>query len=314
MALPQYDMTELIANIKRRCTVPTSQLTYTEPDFAKIANDEMQDTVIPLIMSTREEYFVDYLDVQLPASGVIPFPTDSIGVKLRSVVYVQSPIGPVMFNLPRIDLDVVACNSGMAFTTIAGFYIQGNDIIIYPQNSLPTNTTIRLYFYKRRLVLTAPEEYGQIVAVDSGTNTVQLTQVPSDWGTGTLLNAVSSEPNFATTASLITVVSVSSPSIVVDSVEGLSVNDYVSGLGYSAIPQIPLETHAYLAQCSAVKCLEGVGDRAGMEAAQAKADGMKAGVFTMTSQRVDGSVKKIVNPSRLTGMGVGWRRGGWGGW
>lgn len=299
MGLPQYDMVKFIENVQRRCTVPTSQLTYTNEEWALIANDEMQDEVIPLIMSTREEYFLDYVDISLPSTGIIPFPNDSIGVKLRSVCYVQNSNPIVLTNLPRFDLDIVSGRSSVSFSTIAGFYIQGNDLYLYPNTALPQGSTIRLYFFKRRLQLTSPANYGQVVAVDSGTNTIQLSQVPASWATSTKLNSISSEPNFNTTNEEMTVVSVSSPSVIVDDVTGVSINDYVSEMGFSAIPQIPLEAHGYLAQLTAVKALEGVGDRAGMEAAQVKADKMVKGLFIMTSQRVDGSGKKIISPNKL---------------
>lgn len=312
MAAPSYDIVKLIANIKRRCSVPTSQLTYTNSDFADIANDELQDCVVPLMMSTREEYFVDYVDVSSPASGVIPFPEKAIGSKLRSVCYVSQTSPLVLNNLPRIDLDVVA---GVGFTnnvTLAGFYVEGSNLMLYPNTSVPVGTTIRLYYYKRTLQLAAPSTYGQVISVDPDLNTVVLSFVPSSWGTGTVLNAVNGTPNFSVSNAECTIVTVSSPSIVLDTVEGIEVGDYISEQGYSAVPQVPIEAHAYLAQLAAVKCLEGLGDRPGMEAAQAKADLMKQSLLVMISQRVDGSVKKVMNPTGGLRLGSGIGRRGWG--
>lgn len=316
MALPQYNTEELIANIKRRCSVPTSQLTYTDADFVALANDELQGEVVPLVMSTREEYFVEEYDLLSPADGVIDIPSQAVGAKLRSVCYRQQESPLVLVSLPRIDLDVVAGVGFWNFNTLAGFYVQGNSIVLYPNTSVPVNTNMRLYFYRRSLVLTDSAHYGQITSIDTMTNTVVMNFVPYDWTTGTQVNAMSSIPNFKITSALATVVSVSSPSVVLDSVDGLSVGDYISDYGFSAIPQLPVEAHAYLAQLTAVKCLEGLGDREGMQAAQAKADLLKTNLLVMISQRVDGSVKKVINPSgglRL-GAGVGWRRRGGGWW
>jgi hypothetical protein len=258
VALPQYDVSELLENIKRRATVPTSQLTYTYAGMTALANDELQGEVVPLIMSTREEYFVYHVDVQTAANGVIDFPANTVGSKLRSVCYFSQNNPLVIINLPRISLDVVA---GMGFYnswTLAGFYIEGSKLYLYPNTAVPTGTTIRLYFYKRALVLAPPREYGQVTAIDTGTNTLTLSQVPSDWVVGTELNSVLQTPNFETTAEFFTIQSISSPSITVDSVDGISVGDYISQYGYSAIPQIPLEAHAYLAQLTAAKALEGL--------------------------------------------------------
>lgn len=312
MSLQQFTTEDLIENIKRRCSVPTSQLTYTPEDFVLLANDTLQGEVVPLIMSTREEYFVDYIDLPMNEERVIPLPSNTIGSKVRTVAWLQQGSPLVMINLPRIDLDVVA---GVGFTnwnTLAGFMVQGNDLVFYPNTSVPLNTTIRIYFYKRTLSLAAPNTFGRVTSVDSNTNTITLSFIPPSWEEGTELNAVSSKNGFDTTCELATITAISSPFITLDTVEGISVGDYVSDYGYSAIPQVPLEAHAYLAQLTAAKCLEGLGDREGMAAADRKADELKKNLLIMISQRVDGSIKKVLNPSGGLRLNAGlgrWGRG-----
>lgn len=308
MAAPQYTTSELIENIKRRCAVPTSQLTYTDTDFVLLANDEMQGEVVPLIMSTREEYFVDFVDIVL-TGNTLEIPDYCVGEKLRTVALVAQKSPLILVNLPRINLDVVAGVGFFNYMTIAGFYVQGNSLILYPPQSVPQNQTIRLYYYKRTLVLAAPDEFGQIVSIDTVAKSVRLTSVPNDWDTGTTLNAVSSTAPFAATNPQMTIVADSTPTLILDTVDGLSVGDYLSYEGFSAIPQILIEAHPYLAQLTAVKVLEGLGG-AGMDNAQNKADLLKKNLLTLISQRVDGSVKKIMNPSGGLRMNAGlWRRG-----
>ncbi len=292
MALPQYDSDELIDNIKRRCSVPTSQLTYTDADFVALANDELRDEIIPLMMSVREEYFVDHVDSVIPSDGIIAFPEHAIGAKLRSVCIVQQTSPMILRNLPRIDLDVIA---GIGSGSVAsGFYIEGNNLKLYPNADGLTGQTIRVYFFKRSLVLAAPTAYAKITAIDAGTNTITISRTPSGWATNTILNSVSSQPNFGVTNEESVIVSVSSPDVVVSTVVGMAVGDWISDQGYSAVPQAPIEAHGYLAQLTAAKCLEGLGDREGMKAALEKADKLKIGLLTVISQRVDGSVKKVV--------------------
>ena len=313
MSLPQYSVEQLIENIKRRCSVPTSQLTFTEEDFALLANDELQGEVTPLIMSTREEYFVDYVDVPSPANGIIPFPPETIGNKIRSVCYMQQATPLILINLPRIDLDVVAGVGFSNWNTLAGFYIQDNDLILYPNTSVPAGTMIRIYYYRRTLVLAAPSQYGQVISIDEPNNTVVLSLVPPSWVTGTKLNVVSSKPPFVLTNEEVTVVTTSAPTVILSSVEGIQVGDYISDQGFSAVPQIPIEAHAYLAQLTAAKCLEALGDTNGMQSALAKAEQLKKGLLIMISQRVDGSIKKVVNPSGGLRLNAGlgrWGRGG----
>jgi hypothetical protein len=313
--LPQYSTEQLIENIKRRCAVPTSQLTYTDEDFSLLANDTLQDEIVPLIMSAREEYFVQFQDFALPSDGIIEIPAWAIGAKLRSVCYVQQTTPLILCNLPRIDLDVVAGIGFVNNVSIAGFFVQDNSIHLYPNNSVPQNTTIRLYFYKRTLVLAEPAAYGQVLSVDANTNTVILDNVPNDWEIGTELNSVSSEPNFEATNSLMTVTGVSDPTLILDDVTDVEVGDYISEYGFSAIPQVPVEAHGYLAQLTAVICLQGLGDEKAAKIAEAKAERIKTGLLTVVSQRVDGSVKKVINPNGGLRLGAkigrwGWYRGG----
>lgn len=310
MALPQYNTEELIKNIKRRCTVPTSQLTLEDSDFCALATDEMQDIVVPLLMSVKSEYFLDYVDVNADANGELIIPEAAVGEKLRSVCWLQSTSPLIMNNLPRVDLDVVAGIGPVNYNYLTGFYIQGNKLMLYPNNGISANQPIRIYYFKRTLVLTDSTNYGQIESIDVGNLSIVLSQVPYSWAVGTRLNAVSSTPSFQTTNELMTITNISSPTIFLDNVDGLSVGDYISLEGYSAIPQIPLEAHAYLAQLTAVKCLETVADRPGMEVAQTKANELRQNMLTITTQRVDGSLKKVINPNG--GLRVGAGIGRWG--
>ncbi len=189
MAAPQYDMEQMIANIKRRCTVPTSQLTYTEAQFTKACTDALQDEVVPLLLSTREDYFVDFYDTTVSATGTQPFPSDTVASKVRNICYVQQTSPLILANLPRVDLDVVA---GVGFFNygLAAFYIQGNDFVIYPSSALPSGSPLRVYFHKRTLTLAEPAAYGKVVSIDAMANTFVLDYVPPAWVTGTVLNAV----------------------------------------------------------------------------------------------------------------------------
>jgi hypothetical protein len=267
-----------------------------------------------MMMSTREEYFVDHVDVNVPANRTITIPENAVGDKLRSVCYLQATSPLTLINLPRIDLDVVAGVGFANYDTLAGFYVEGNNLILYPNTSVPVYTNLRLYYYKRTLVLAPPSAYGQILTVDPMTNEITVDFVPSTWAIGTVLNTVSSVPGFSVTNSECIISSLSAPTIILDTVEGISVGDYISEQGFSAVPQVPIEAHAYLAQLTAVKCLEGLGDTQGMQNAQEKANEMQKNMLVMVSNRVDGSGKKIVNPSGGFRVNAGlWRRG-WGAW
>lgn len=319
MGQPQYSVTELIANIKRRCAVPTSQLTYTDEKWALMANDTLQGEVVPLIMSARQEYFVDFIQTTMPVDATLTIPDVAVGAKLRSVCWVQANANPLqMVSLPRLDLDTVAGWGYVNSTpySAVGFYVQGNELIIYPNTGIPVGQPLRLYYYRRSLVLAQPTAYARVVSVDELNSEVVLTTIPINFAVDGEINTISSLPNFAITNARATITSVSSPTLGLSSVEGIGVGDYISEFGYSGVPQVPVEAHAYLAQLTAQMALEGLGATEAAGRAEKKSMTLKTDLLVMFSERVDGSVKKIVHPKGgvrgASGLSGNLGYGGWG--
>lgn len=294
--MPSYTTTELIAAIKRRGTLPTNQQLFTPADFVAIANDEMETLIVPLLMSVREEYFVTYKDVTVTPSSsgpmVLEIPDDAVGMKLRDVLWVD-PSNGGLSPIPRLTLEQLA-GTTYDFVNISGFVVQGNQILIYPGTNQATGV-IRLYYMRRPLQLVITSEAGQVTGVNPLTNEVTLTFVPNDWTTGTKLNVVGQSQPFATKVEEVTIVVASSPTLQLNSVTGISVGDWVSLQGYSPVPQIPVEAHKVLAQAAVVKCLEAMGDREGMQVAEAKLRQNIEDMLKLINPRVDGAVKKITN-------------------
>jgi len=283
--------TELIKAIKRRGSIPTSQQLFSTDDMIDLANDEMSTMLVSALMSVREEYFVSYKDFEIPQSSVpysMEIPADAIGMKIRDLVWVD-PTTEVLTNIPLIVLEQ-ASGSIPQFGSISGFIMQNNKVILYPSTN---EGTIRMYYPRRPLKLTSVLKSGQVVSINTGTNEVVLTTLPSTWGIGTVINAVGQSQPFATSVISATITAVSSPTIVLSSVTGLSVGDWVSVEGYSVIPQIPLEAHMVLAQATAAKCLEAMGDSKGMENATNRLTLDLKEMMTLIAPRVEGQSKKI---------------------
>lgn len=73
------------------------------------------------------------------------------------------------------------------------------------------------------------------------------------------------------------------------------VGDMITISGETIIPQIPDELHSMLAQRVACRCLEALGDREGLAAANAKLAEMEERTATLINDRVEGSPQKVVN-------------------
>lgn len=284
--MQDYTTTSLVDLIKRRGAIPTSQQLFTTEDIVDMANDEMKLNIVPLILSAREEFFNAHSDQNLVSGqNEYDIPFDSIGMGLRNVSIIRSG---VIYPLARLTLE--EASSGKAVT---GFYVEHNKIVLYPT---PTDTTatLRLYYFRRPLKLTAETNGGQITDIDTVNNILTVSYVPPSWDTGDIINSIKETQPFNTTNDEMTIVNASMPTIEVDDVTGVNIGDWVSVQGESIIPQLPEEAHTVLAQATVVKLLEALGDREGMKAAEAKLDQNKKDLLGVINPRIDGSPKKIV--------------------
>lgn len=280
-----YTSDELIKSIKRRGSIPTNQSTFLSVDFLALANDELLDTVVPVIMSARSDYFVHHVDYTMTNEVEYEIPSVAIGMKLKDVCLVLDPGSndEMISVLPHVPIET---NDSL------GFYIKNNKVVI--TGSVSSGSTLRLYYYRRPNKIVEVKFAGQITSINTVTNELTLSQVPAAWVIGDSICCVSSSPSFDLKIISQELQNVSSPLIEIEDVTGLSVGDWICLEGESVIPQIPVEAHSVLAQAVTVKCLESLGDTQGMSNAEAKYDKVLKTLIGLITPRVDDSPKKIV--------------------
>ena len=288
-----YTVNGLIATIKRRSSMPTLNDTFTASDYINMANDEMDNTIVPLIMSVREDYFTTYIDVDVPNGTTLPLnvtiPARAIGNKIRDVQWLDNQ-GNTIGVLPRLNPNEYPTPPWGPYSP-SGFWFENGHLVIRGQ-SIPSNT-LRIHYFRRPNYLVPTSESAIIEDIDTDTGEVTLDVMPSGWTVGDLVNGISPNPSFVTTAADLEITVVNSPIITLDSVEGLSVGDYVALNDESPIPQLPLEGVSVLAQATVVKVMEAIGDRAGMQAAEAKLDQNKKDLVTLLTPRAEGQLKVV---------------------
>lgn len=81
--------------------------------------------------------------------------------------------------------------------------------------------------------------------------------------------------------------------------------DYICSQFECIIPQIPSDLHNILAERTAARILEAIGDTVGLQAANAKIGQLEARQGTLIDSRVDGSPRKVFNRSSLLRYGKG---------
>jgi hypothetical protein len=176
-----------------------------------------------------------------------------------------------------------------------GFRLQGNNVILYPTPTTASPYTLRLYYVARRNALVPVTDGGQVTSVNTLTNEITLSRIPSSWAVNTKLCIINDEPQFDTIVKSTTISNISSPTVTVDDVTGVAIGNWVQLKGYSIVPQIPVEMHDVLAQATCVKILEALGHTDKMKMAQAKLDEIIFTTLEVLTPRVEGELKTIVS-------------------
>lgn len=280
-----FDTTRLIAQINQVGCLPDGR--FTDAEILDISYDTMLSQVLPEMLKVREEYFGKSYDTAI-AVGVsnIPITTRAVSGVLRELKYID---GVVIRNIDRIEIEKV-------WTSAAGepafYYIEGNDIVLFPVPSASTGT-IRQYYFIRPSKFVAVSECAMITAIDVPNKTVTIT-IPTGWTTTNRFDLVRGRPHYDILAIDLVAGTVGGGTIIFSAAlpDSLIVGDYVTLAGESCFPYLPQEGHAYLAQASAAACLESIGDPSAAGVA-AKAMLLKKNFTDILSVRVQGAPKRL---------------------
>ena len=298
--------TELLADIKRKSFVPTSQITFSDSDILAMADEELQTGIVPFLMAVREEYLVDFFDQLVTTTQAeYALPRRTIGAKLRAVTVLINPNNqdqPNERKLPEINAeDAVFNNNFNNFLSLQAFYLRNNVVVLSPGASSFAGQTLRMYYFKRPSKLILTSACSKITSITNTTCIVNL--VPTNFGTGGVISITadvvkSTDPYQITSMDLSLTIDPSTNTVTFPSdiaSMGINIGDYICLAGESPIPLIPLEVFSLLAQRVAVKILQALGDNANYNVASQRLQEMEHNVRGLISNRVEGSNRKVVN-------------------
>lgn len=298
-----YTTTALIAQIKRRGSIPTNQALFENPDFLSFADEEMQTVIAPMIMSMKGSYFLANNDTVMTSAVNYEIPGDAIGTKIESC-YILDDDGKE-YKIPEVTRNDVTAQNASNYLGL-GFYIEDNSVILIP-NAI-VGKTLRMKYYRRASKLVPVEEAAQVVSVSGADITVNA--VPSGWALNDLVDIIDENPPFTTLGQQYQITSIASNIIQLTATLSGSVTfatgQWIALDGDTPIPQITPEAHPVLAQAVVVKCLEAMGDP-NLVTSQAKFEQIKKNFIDMVQPRADGQSKKIVNRQGPIGWNK-WRR------
>lgn len=305
-----YTVNSIIDGIKRRAAVPGNQQLFNTDDFVDIINEELQTVIVPLMKSVIEEYFITSSDITVTAgTSSYEIPTSAFGAALRDVTVLR---GSDIISIPRFTLEEVSSRSvGRSAFGRAGFYIQDNNIIIFPSPN--TGATLRVFYERRPNKLVKTNQCAQVVSINTGTNEVTCSFVPTSWTTSTSVDIIKSSPHFGNIFENQTIAAINGFTIELPDVTGISVNDWLSETGTSPIPQAPPEAHELLKQAGSIYVLMNQDDSSALQVAGDKYKQMKEHFLTAITPRVR-EPKKVVSSNSITDYTSRNRNWGWWGY
>lgn len=315
MAGVDYTTNSLISSVKRRISLPDAQNLYSPDDLIAFMGDELSSTIVPLVHSVQQEYWVQQINIPLVQNQTnYTIPIRGAANGLRLVTLVDNNGNEIDYPMLRPENTASSYNwlSPYSTSTLYGFYMEGDHIVMFP-NSVVTNpvNTIRFRIERQPSQLCATSEAAQIVSIAG--QLVTVNGIPSDWTTSLLYDIMNGGPQFqpklddAAVSNLNTGTSVITFTTPLPS--NLAVGDWISIQNTAPIPQIPYQMFPYLAQCVATKCLEGLSDTQVLQAAQQKLGLMKEDLLKLLQPRDMGNVQTVVNRGGLFDNGQFW---GWG--
>lgn len=309
-----YTVNRIISSIKRRITLPDAQNLYTDDDLIEFMGDELSSTIVPLIHSVQQEYWVEKHDVQLVQNQTnYTIPIRGCANGLRLVTLLDTNNNEIDYPLLRPEMVASSYNwlSPYSTSTLYGFYLENDHIVMFP-NSVVTNPVnqVRFRFERQPNQLCAVTASGQITAIVG--NVVTLNLIPTDWTTATTFDIIDGQPAFSSRGDDLTISNISTglSEVTFDSLPStVEVGDWVAEAGTSPIPQIPYQMFPFLAQIVANLCMAGLADMEPYKDGKQKEAMMKEDLLKLLQPRDMGNVQTVVNRGGLFDNGQFW---GWG--
>lgn len=182
----------LTGKVSRWSYIPKAQQSWQPQDIINTLDDQNKNFLIPLINALNEEFFVQSYDYPIPSTGwngIIPIPSDAIGLDLRDV-WASGGIGnnssgsinevtnwaacrrvnPNQFNYPTSTFNWLGAVG-------PPYYVENNIIKFFVPNGLNTSTgftMIRFRYFKKPSTLCSRANCAQVIAIDTNINTITL--------------------------------------------------------------------------------------------------------------------------------------------
>lgn len=286
-----FNSTYFLTQVKVKSSPPEGR--FTDEEILQLANDTLLAQVVPMIINLKEEFYVTYEDQNITANtSSYPIPYRALGLSLREVKKLQN--GRII-DLDRISPEAIRSSSTSDNTE--GFYLSGQDVVLYPTPDT-TQDSLRLYYFLTPSRIVKVTECALITNIDRTTGVITAA-TPSTWTTANRFDLCSQRNGHRTLGSDLVASSVTSTDVtlaLVDIPVTLLVGDYIALAGETPFLQCPDNCFELVIRLTSNELLESMGAQAELATGIQKANDLKASIMGLLINRVSGAAKR----SRIT--------------
>jgi len=273
----------------------------------------MMDELVPSLNLLKEEYLVRNHVVTTTANQeFVDVPSRAVAGMLRDI-WISGTDGEGRRLLPMIGRENRPFYDNDAASYPAGFYMQGDHIVLVPKIS--GAKTLQLSYMFRPGQLVKSSAYRTVSSVDSTTSITVDSTVPTAWTTANTFDVHSPKSGAenrvfdygAGTVSGTTITFSAAIDGSATNTFAVEVGDYVCLAETAAVPSLPRELHPVLAQAAACRLLESDGDAVALQIARQTLARQIQAFTRMADSRVEGKPHKTPNRNSFLSRQYGGR-------
>lgn len=244
-----YLADDLLIAIKRDSFLPTVQGNWTDPQMLAVGDEQLLDTMVPMLLGLDAGWFREYADTTLVTDQAeYTFPQYAMFGKFFRIALVDS-VGNY-FDLQRTDPSMLQTLQLSSSTTPRLVYLNGDQIVLSPapDSTSASNYVLRSWIYRRPGRMVAASAAAIVSSVNTGTGVVTYTaSKPGTFTSSSTHDFYSGTSPFHRRYARIVATASGSATTHTFPVATLPVaGDYVCVVDETVYPALPIELHSHL--------------------------------------------------------------------
>ena len=300
-----YTSSNILDTVKRNQTITSSAFRFTDADLYSMVDEEIENTIVPMILRLHSDRLIYREVVALVASqSNYDIPYRAIGSQLRDVILQDSATSPSW----KRDLSYFEYSDAQLSVQTGepnGFYFSGDQIYLVPGVGSSTSDYLSFSYPIKHPRMVASSAVATISSVNYTTGVVTLAaDAPSSWTTSDyfdfLLANVRSKPRILSyDINSSSIVTTSMTFAVADIPLGLVAGDKITLAQETDVLLLPDECFKYLCKAVSIKIMEAQKDLQAVQAAQPSFDKARMAMESILTPRITGEARVIINRTGL---------------